>query len=490
MTFNQGNPYTRPARQMYVPLDTEDRILVERHYIPATVYRDLYNIPRYVPVAINNNHNHNHTHNPYNIFEPNRNTFFSNLPYPTPSTIPTTTHTPTHTPSTIPTTTQSNIPTAHIPGQQNARTSLLNTLNNLMNGQLPVDIDMQIGYFGSNGENIFSNFNNLNNFANANTNNIANGIPLSMINSVTNVSRICDLTLPNIIELCSICQINFNNTDICRVINSCSHVFHLDCIDRWLSDHNTCPCCRYILNNNSATTATTATATTATATTSNIHTTDNFSTIPNMQNLIPFNNIEDSNDIEDIEDINDQDLENPARKREENYEEEDDEEQDLENPARKREENYEEEDDEEDDDYDTYYEEDLENFAYEDNNINNNNIFTIDDNDGDDNDDDNITISTPRIFLNSFVATSNGTSRIDTQPIVSDINNLVNMSAPFINSFMNTSNLSPRLNPNQINAQVGSFFDNINPFLQAFTNIMGNPNSTNSTYTNINNTRR
>ena len=94
MTFNQGNPYTRPARQMYVPLDTEDRILVERHYIPATVYRDLYNIPRYVPVAINNNHNHNHTHNPYNIFEPNRNTFFSNLPYPTPSTIPTTTHTP------------------------------------------------------------------------------------------------------------------------------------------------------------------------------------------------------------------------------------------------------------------------------------------------------------------------------------------------------------------------------------------------------------
>ena len=55
---------------------------------------------------------------------------------------------------------------------------------------------------------------------------------------------------------------------------------------------------------------------------------------------------------------------------------------------------------------------------------------------------------------------------------------------------MNTSNLSSRLNPNQINAQVGSFFDNINPFLQAFTNIMGNPNSTNSTYTNINNTRR
>ena len=119
-----------------------------------------------------------------------------------------------------------------------------------MNGNIPVDIDMQIGYFGSNGENIFSNLNNLNNFANANTNNISNGIPLSMINSVTNVSRICDLTLPNIVELCSICQVSFNNTDICRVINNCSHVFHLECIDRWLSEHHTCPCCRYNLNDN------------------------------------------------------------------------------------------------------------------------------------------------------------------------------------------------------------------------------------------------
>ena len=75
------------------------------------------------------------------------------------------------------------------------------------------------------------------------------------------------------------------------------------------------------------------------------------------------------------------------------------------------------------------------------------------------------------------MATSNGTSRLNTQPIVNDINSFVNITAPFINSFMNTSNVSTRLNPTQINAQVSSFFENINPFFQAFTNIVGNPNS-------------
>lgn len=69
--------------------------------------------------------------------------------------------------------------------------------------------------------------------------------------------------------------------------------------------------------------------------------------------------------------------------------------------------------------------------------------------------------------------------RINTQPIVSDINNFVNVTAPFINSFMNNSNVSARLNPEHINAQVTSFFDNINPIFQAFTNIVGNPNNTN-----------
>lgn len=48
MSFNQNNrnPYMRPNTHLYVPIATEERIIVERHFIPATIYRDLYSIPK------------------------------------------------------------------------------------------------------------------------------------------------------------------------------------------------------------------------------------------------------------------------------------------------------------------------------------------------------------------------------------------------------------------------------------------------------------
>ena len=47
---------------------------------------------------------------------------------------------------------------------------------------------------------------------------------------------------------CSICVNNLNNNDICRQINRCKHIFHNDCLNRWLYDHNTCPVCRFNLS--------------------------------------------------------------------------------------------------------------------------------------------------------------------------------------------------------------------------------------------------
>jgi hypothetical protein len=48
-------------------------------------------------------------------------------------------------------------------------------------------------------------------------------------------------------QTCSICQNDFENNDIIRKINNCNHSFHLNCIDRWLQNHVTCPSCRYNL---------------------------------------------------------------------------------------------------------------------------------------------------------------------------------------------------------------------------------------------------
>ena len=48
-------------------------------------------------------------------------------------------------------------------------------------------------------------------------------------------------------QLCSICRCNIESGQICRTIDHCGHRFHQECIDLWLSNHNTCPMCRHDL---------------------------------------------------------------------------------------------------------------------------------------------------------------------------------------------------------------------------------------------------
>ncbi|KAK7244303.1 hypothetical protein RIF29_39123 [Crotalaria pallida] len=43
---------------------------------------------------------------------------------------------------------------------------------------------------------------------------------------------------------CVICLNNFGEDDSCRVLPMCKHIFHSDCIDKWLIIHATCPICR------------------------------------------------------------------------------------------------------------------------------------------------------------------------------------------------------------------------------------------------------
>ncbi|KAG5248216.1 RING-H2 finger protein [Salix suchowensis] len=46
-------------------------------------------------------------------------------------------------------------------------------------------------------------------------------------------------------ESCSICLVEMEEEDAVSQLSRCMHVFHMDCIDKWIQrDHFTCPLCR------------------------------------------------------------------------------------------------------------------------------------------------------------------------------------------------------------------------------------------------------
>ncbi|XP_019190811.1 PREDICTED: RING-H2 finger protein ATL29 [Ipomoea nil] len=47
---------------------------------------------------------------------------------------------------------------------------------------------------------------------------------------------------------CAICLVEFEDASVLRLLTSCNHVFHQECIDLWLESHKTCPVCRQALD--------------------------------------------------------------------------------------------------------------------------------------------------------------------------------------------------------------------------------------------------
>ncbi|KAL4282250.1 hypothetical protein GQ457_03G004970 [Hibiscus cannabinus] len=48
--------------------------------------------------------------------------------------------------------------------------------------------------------------------------------------------------------VCSICLAEFGDDDVVSQIQKCGHVFHMNCIEKWMErDHFTCPLCRSFL---------------------------------------------------------------------------------------------------------------------------------------------------------------------------------------------------------------------------------------------------
>ncbi|XVE98121.1 hypothetical protein REPUB_Repub03eG0078000 [Reevesia pubescens] len=47
---------------------------------------------------------------------------------------------------------------------------------------------------------------------------------------------------------CAVCLSKFEDIEILRLLPKCKHGFHIDCIDRWLEKHSSCPICRQKVN--------------------------------------------------------------------------------------------------------------------------------------------------------------------------------------------------------------------------------------------------
>ncbi|XP_016902103.2 RING-H2 finger protein ATL5-like [Cucumis melo] len=47
---------------------------------------------------------------------------------------------------------------------------------------------------------------------------------------------------------CAICIEEFEDEEICGVVESCGHCFHEDCMDQWLRIESRCPLCRCLVH--------------------------------------------------------------------------------------------------------------------------------------------------------------------------------------------------------------------------------------------------
>lgn len=72
-----------------------------------------------------------------------------------------------------------------------------------------------------------------------------NSVSAVLIRELLPVVKFSDLNEFVPPENCAVCLYEFNGDDEIRRLTNCRHIFHRNCLDRWMDhDHKTCPLCR------------------------------------------------------------------------------------------------------------------------------------------------------------------------------------------------------------------------------------------------------
>ncbi|XP_004496104.1 RING-H2 finger protein ATL70-like [Cicer arietinum] len=65
------------------------------------------------------------------------------------------------------------------------------------------------------------------------------------INTLPLEGKMCDKSINNSSSCCcSICLMDYKESDLLRMLPGCGHFFHVTCVDPWLRMNLTCPVCR------------------------------------------------------------------------------------------------------------------------------------------------------------------------------------------------------------------------------------------------------
>ena len=224
--------------------NSEQNIVVERHYIPLSIYRELYFPPNTVQNTTSIQHSTidrlNRRSNRMNI---DYNTLYQNLAnlvygtYNSSNLTQTNSTSPLNNLSTNTTTntTQNNTTT-------NGQSTPLTNSGTLYFRMIDVDgneYSYNTSTNTSNNDNFFTRLMN----PNIPLSEVFNSTRLLTEEEIANNTNISTIEEDNN-EMCSICQENFQVGDETREIDNCNHEFHRNCIDEWFRTRITCPVCR------------------------------------------------------------------------------------------------------------------------------------------------------------------------------------------------------------------------------------------------------
>ncbi|KAI3725643.1 hypothetical protein L1987_65434 [Smallanthus sonchifolius] len=73
------------------------------------------------------------------------------------------------------------------------------------------------------------------------------GIKKKALNTFPTVRYWEGLKLPGLDKECAICLSDFVSEEQVKILPICSHGFHVQCVDKWLGSHSSCPTCRHSL---------------------------------------------------------------------------------------------------------------------------------------------------------------------------------------------------------------------------------------------------